>query len=262
MKNWIVTKIRAALKAGKPSIGSWMQIPSASVAEIMGNAGYDWIAVDLEHGGFPSEILPDIFRALELGGTSPFARVAQCHPKDIKQALDAGAQGIILPMIESKEQLEDAIAWVYYPPRGRRGVGYSRANVFGKNLSSYIQNNAGDILIVAQIEHVKAVQELDDILSVKFLDAIMVGPYDLSGSMGLTAEFEHPEYLQVMEAINEKAKSHQIPMGLHIVQPDKRLLKEKVKQGYQFVAFGTDAVFLYNAAECPEINNDDEINSF
>lgn len=255
MKNWTVTKIKAALKTGKPSIGSWMQVPSASVAEIMGNAGYDWIAVDLEHGSFPSEILPDIFRALELGGTSPFARVAQCHPKDIKQALDAGAQGIILPMIESKEQLEDAIAWAYYPPRGRRGVGYSRANVFGKNLSSYIQNNADDILIVAQIEHVKAVQELDDILSVKFLDAIMVGPYDLSGSMDLTAQFKHPDFLHVMNTIFHKAKEHDIPMGLHIVQPDREVLKTKIFEGYQFIAYGIDAVFLYRSAEQPNYLN-------
>ena len=251
MENWTISKIKELLSSGKPSIGSWMQIPNTSVAEIMGNAGYDWVAVDLEHGCFSQEILPDIFRALELGGTSPFARVAQSHPKDIKQALDAGAQGLILPMVESKKQLEEAIAWSYYPPRGKRGVGYSRASAFGKKLHSYIQHKSSNIIIVAQIEHIKAVQDLDNILSVELLDAIMVGPYDLSGSMGLTAQFEHPEYLRALETIDKKTKSYQVPMGLHIVQPDKRLLKEKVKQGYQFIAFGTDAVFLYNAADCP-----------
>ena len=252
MENWTISKIKEALKSGQPSIGSWMQIPNTSVAEIMGDAGYDWVAVDLEHGCFSQEILPDVFRALELGGTSPFARVAQSHPTDIKQALDAGAQGLILPMVESKKQLEEAIAWSYYPPRGKRGVGYSRASAFGKKLHSYIQHKSSNIIIVAQIEHIKAVQDLDNILSVELLDAIMVGPYDLSGSMGLTAQFEHPEYLQTVETIVEKAKSYQVPMGLHIVQPDNRLLQEKVRQGYQFIAFGTDAVFLYNAAECPK----------
>ena len=251
----MINTILKKLKNGEPTIGTWMQISSPDVAEILGKAGYDWVAVDLEHGAFSRQILPDIFRALELGGTLPIARVAQCSPQNIKEALDAGAQGIILPMIESKAQLEDGISWSYYPPKGRRGVGYSRANVFGKNLSSYIQSNAGDILIVAQIEHVKAVQELDDILSVKFLDAIMVGPYDLSGSMDLTTQFEHPDFLHVMDTIFHKAKEHDIPMGLHIVQPDREILKSKIVEGYQFIAYGIDAVFLYRSAEQPNYLN-------
>ncbi len=252
MRVWKTTKIKKALRSGKASIGSWMQIPNASVAEIMGDAGYDWVAVDLEHGGFSQEIIQDIFRALELGGTSPFARVAQCSAKDIKQALDAGAQGIILPMIEVREQLEQAISWGNYPPRGTRGVGYSRANMFGKKLNSYVQNEAQQIVVVAQIEHIRAVQNLDSILSVKLLDAIMVGPYDLSGSMNITGQFEHPDFLRVIKAIHDKTNKYQIPMGLHIVQPDKAVLHEKMKQGYQLIAYGTDAVFLYNAAECPD----------
>jgi 2-dehydro-3-deoxyglucarate aldolase len=230
-----VTHIKAALQQGTPSIGSWMQIPSTSVAEIMGQAGYDWVAVDLEHGNFSCETMPDIFRALELGGTIPLARVAQCHPKDIKQALDAGAQGVILPMVESKEQLEDAISWSFYPPRGRRGVGYSRANGFGKNFDFYVQNKAEDLLIVAQIEHIKVIQNLEDILSVKFLDAIMVGPYDLSGSMNLTAQFQHPDFLNAMYTISYKAKQYNIPMGTHIVQPDKVHLQAKLSEGYRII---------------------------
>ena len=247
MTNTILKK----LQNGDHTIGTWLQISSPDVAEILGNAGYDWVAVDLEHGGFSRSILKDIFRALELNHTIPIARVAQCSQQNIKEALDAGAQGIILPMIENKSQLEDGISWSYFPPRGTRGVGYSRANLFGKKIDEYVQNFRSKVLIVAQIEHINAVQNLEEILSVKGLDAIMVGPYDLSGSMGITSQFDHPDFISTLDDICKKAKQYSIPMGLHIVQPDEELLEEKIKQGYQFIAYGIDAVFLYNAAQNP-----------
>lgn len=243
--------IRQKLEAGSVSIGSWMQIPSADVAEIMGKAGFDWIVVDLEHGAFSRHTLPDILRALELGGTIPLARVAQPRQKDIKSALDAGAKGIILPMIESAQQLEEAISWACYPPKGTRGVGYCRANLYGKEFDPYVAGPANEILIVAQIENAAALQDLNAILAVKPLDAIIVGPYDLSASMNLTAQFEHPKFEEAMRDIHGKAKNASVPMGLHIVQPDREVLNEKIEAGYQFIAYGTDAVFLWQGAEFP-----------
>ena len=133
-----IYKIRKKLNNDKYSIGSWMQIPHASVAEIMGCLGYDWVAVDMEHGAISLHQLPDLFRALELGNTLPLVRVAQGTEKDCKQALDAGAGGVIVPMIGSADQLKkvrDATRW---PPAGRRGVAFSRANVFGKYFNEYI----------------------------------------------------------------------------------------------------------------------------
>ena len=126
-----INSIRQSLAANQPSVGSWMQIPHASVAEIMGQAGYDWVAVDMEHGTISVHQLPDLFRALELGDTLPLVRLAHGNPKDCKQALDAGAGGVIVPMVESASQLitvRDACRW---PPSGTRGVGFSRANLFG-----------------------------------------------------------------------------------------------------------------------------------
>ena len=226
-----------------------MQIPSTDVAEILGAVGYDWIAVDLEHGAFSNEKLSDVFRAINLYETIPMARVAQCHPKDIKRALDSGARGIILPMIESRKQLEKCISWANYPPGGTRGIGYSRANLFGSRFESYMTKIADDLVIVAQIEHWNAVNAIDEILSVHGLDAIMVGPYDLSGSMGIAGQFDHPDFIRVMDEIVKKAKESNIPMGTHIVQPDTQLLNDRINAGYQFIAYGIDAVFLQNAAQ-------------
>ncbi len=246
-------RIRQKLSNGQTTIGTWLQLPSSDVAEIMGKAGYDWVAVDLEHGLFSNHKLPDVFRAIECGGAVPMVRLAHCHPKDIKHALDAGAKGLIFPMIEDAQQLENAISWAHYPPRGARGVGYSRANLYGKNFDDYIHNRSGEILIVAMIEHMNAVTNLDDILKVVGLDSIMVGPYDLSGSMNLTGQFDHPVFLDTMDEIFQKTKVNNVPMGLHIVQPDQQLLNNKIQAGYQFIAYGIDAVFLYNSATKPEI---------
>jgi 2-dehydro-3-deoxyglucarate aldolase len=248
----MIYRIRKKLRSGKPSLGSWMQIPNSSVAEIMGRASYAWVAVDLEHGAFSRHILPDIFLALENGGALPIARVAQSLPKDVKQALDAGARGLILPMIESEKQLKTAIDSAFYPPNGTRGVGYCRANLFGKHFDEYSQQS-NDILIVAQIEHIRAVENLERILSVDKLDAIIIGPYDLSGSMNLTAQFDHPEFVKVFEDILNTAKNSKVPAGLHIVQPDKETLKSRISQGFQFIAYGTDAVFLYSSSVRPTI---------
>jgi 2-dehydro-3-deoxyglucarate aldolase len=244
-------KIKERLKNGEVVIGSWMQLPYGSVAEIMGEGGFDWVAVDMEHGSISVEALPDLFRALELHGTTSFARVAQGTCKDIKQVLDAGCRGIIVPMVETREQVEQAVAWAKYPPQGIRGVGYSRANLFGKSFTSYFNEINQQITVVAQIESIQAVRNLESILSVPGLDALMIGPYDLSASMGLTGQFNHPEYQQALQTYESVARRLRVPLGLHIVQPDEGLLREKIAAGYQFIAYGIDAVFLYKNAFNP-----------
>jgi len=248
-----MTAIKEKLKQGLPVIGSWLQLPSVYVAEIIGQAGYDWAAIDLEHGLFPNDMLPQLFNALEKGDTVPFARVAQAHPKDIKHALDAGAKGLIFPMIFSGRELQDAVSWACYPPYGTRGVGYSHANKYGREFDKFVPDSSKELIIIAQIEHIRAVEALDEILIVDGLDGIIVGPYDLSASMNLTGKFDHPEFMKVIEEINNKAGEYKKPMGLHIVQPDPDLLCQKIDEGYQFIAYGVDAVFLYRSAECPDM---------
>ena len=246
-----VLEIRTKLRRGDCSIGSWMQIPHASVAEIMGWAGYDWVAVDMEHGSVSVHQLPDLFRALELGNTLPLARVASGQPQDCKQALDAGAGGIIVPMIESAAQLiavRDACRW---PPAGTRGVGFSRANLFGKRFEAYTEE-AQAPLLVAMIENVTAVDDLSSILRVEGLDAILIGPYDLSASTDMTGAFNRPEFLAVMDRILSACRSYGVPCGIHVVLPDMAMLQTRINQGYRFIAYSIDAVFLNNAAAFPK----------
>lgn len=246
--------IRQSLASNTLSLGSWIQIPHSSVAEIMGQAGYDWIAVDMEHGAISVHQLPDLFRALELGGTLPLARLAQGQSKDCKQALDAGAGGVIVPMVESAEALKavrDACKW---PPSGTRGVGFSRANLFGKHFESY-REEAQNPLLVAMIEHVRAVDCLEDILAVDGLDAILIGPYDLSASMGVTGDFESPAFVNVMERVSALCIKSKIPCGIHVVTPDIDLLRKRVEQGYKFIAYSIDSVFLNTSCISPKVNS-------
>ena len=249
--------IRKKLQNGQVSIGTWQQIPHASISEILGHAGYDWVAVDMEHGSISIDQLPNLFRALELADTLPLARIAESKSKDCKQALDAGAGGIIAPMIESASQLNrirDACRW---PPAGQRGVGFSRANLFGKHFDEYIEE-AQSPLLIAQIEHIRSVGNLEEILQVEGLDAIMIGPYDLSASMGFTAQFEHKEFRNAMNRIISLCDKHNIPCGDHVVEPNLEKIKMRIDEGYRFIAYGTDAVFLYHSAINPMQKISDE----
>jgi len=243
-------QIRRSLGSGGVSIGSWIQLPSASVAEIMGQAGYDWIAVDLEHGAISLHQLPDLFRALELGGTLPMARLSEGSPTACKQALDAGAGGVIVPMVESAEQLAGTVAACRWPPAGIRGVGFSRANLFGRRFEAY-SAEAQAPLLVAMIEHSRAVERIDEILQVDGLDAILIGPYDLSASLGLTGQFDAPEFVTTMDRIRVQCAARSVPCGVHVVQPEPVMLKLRLQEGYRFLAYAIDSVFLTKSSGNP-----------
>jgi len=245
-----IQQIRDTMKQGKASIGSWMQIGNSSIAEIMGCAGYDWIAVDMEHGSLSTSQLPDLFRSLELNNTLPLVRLSMGHFAEAKYALDAGAGGIIIPMVESAQQLQTMISHSTWPPSGIRGVGFSRANLYGKNFNNY-REEARQPFIVAQIEHINAVNDIENILKVPGLDAIIIGPYDLSASMGIVAQFDHPDFAAALNRILKGCEKMKKPAGLHIVDPDPDQLAARINEGYQFIAYSIDSVFMRVAAQNP-----------
>lgn len=243
-----IDSIRAKIQRQEASIGTWMQIPHPSIAEIIGASGFDWVAVDLEHGSICENQLPDIFRALELGDTLPMVRLAQGTAKECKQSLDAGAGGVIVPMVNDAEQLGEVSSACRWPPSGIRGVGFSRANLFGKYFDQY-KAEAQSPLMVAMIENIQAIDNLEDILKVPNLDAIFIGPYDLSASMKMIGEFESEEFRRVLKHIHSLARKQSIACGMHVVMPDKEQLIKCIDEGNHFVAYSIDSVFLAHAAE-------------
>jgi 2-dehydro-3-deoxyglucarate aldolase len=243
-----IQAIRKKLSTNKVTVGSWMQIPDSSLAEIIGQMGFDWVAVDLEHGSIDLAKLPDIFRALELGNTLPIVRLAHGDEKDCKHALDAGASGVIIPMVNNSEKLKNVIDYCKWPPSGKRGIAFSRANLFGYNFESY-KREAQKPLIIAMIEDLTAVQNLNSILSVKGLDAILIGPYDLSASIGDIANFSSPVYVKTKSKILKLSKKYNIPAGIHIVEPTKLKVSSARKEGYQFIACSMDSVMIRHSAQ-------------
>jgi len=244
----LVKAIRKKLSTNKQSIGSWIQLPNSSLAEIIGQMGFEWVAVDMEHGAISVSQLPDIFRALELGNTLPFARLAQGEEKDCKQALDAGAAGLIIPMVDNADKLKKIINFCKWPPSGQRGVAFSRANVFGHKFDSY-KIEAQAPIIVAMIEDIVAVENLESILSVKGLDAILIGPYDLSASMGIVGKFSDPKFKKITQLILKQSKKYKVSSGIHIVEPTRLDINNIKKQGYQFIACAMDTIMIRNSSK-------------
>ena len=154
-------------------------------------------------------------------------------------------------MISSAAQLQAIISECHWPPRGRRGVGFQRANVFGKFFDAYLDESQ-EALVIAQIEHIDAVNNLESIVAVEGLDAIMVGPYELSASLGITGDFENKKYLETLSQILAVCAKHKMPCGMHVVQPDTKMLEQRIREGYTFIAYGVDTVFLNDGAAAPK----------
>lgn len=255
------SEIRKNIRNGVISPGTWLQLSSPDVAEIMARMGYDWVVVDLENGALSRVSLPDMFRAIECGGALPIARPASASCENIRAALDCGARGLILPKIETRAQLDAAIQAAMYPggrefSAGTRGVCLARANGYGLELVEHFDPESGlgrDIVIVAEIEHINAMKEIDEILAHPRLDAYMVCRYDFSASMGMIGDFSNPEFLAVQESIRTKAAAHRVPAGFHVLSPNQDELAQRAREGYTFLAYGMDAIFLMSAARLPEI---------
>jgi len=250
-----VKVIRTLLSSGQISMGTWQQIGSPEISECLGRSGYDWVNVDLEHGSISPHELPNIFRAIELGDTLPLARITVPDPMQAKQVMEAGAGGVIIPDVRSRKQLEDVKAAIRWAPAGTRGCGYNRANCYGKDFYEYKDGLSQAPLIIPMIEHVDAVQDLENILSVK-VDAVMIGPYDLSSSLGITGEFDKPIYKHTLDKFIKYCSENNIPMGYHIpgtehTKEPYRELQERILEGYRFISYSGDILFLNKYCKNP-----------
>ena len=247
-----MNKLKKSLKENKITYGTWIQIPHPSIVEIIATVSQDsnscrkfeWICVDMEHGSIDIESMTNLIRTIEKYDLVPVVRIPKNDYVWIHRALDAGAKGLIIPMIKTAKEAEQAVTEALYPPLGKRSFGYSRANVYGKDFNSYIKTANDEISIIIQIEHIDAIEQLDFILNVPGIDATFIGPYDLSGSMGVSGDFESDEYSDALSFYISRSDSNSIPKGIHIVRPTDEQIKFTANVGYKMIAVGTDAVFL------------------
>lgn len=239
--------LKEKLQHRELSIGSWITIGHSSIAEIVVKAGFEWLTIDMEHSAITLSEAQQLIQVIELAGSTPLVRVAENNPTIIKRIMDAGAHGIIVPMINSREAAQAAVAAVRYPPEGKRGVGLGRAQGYGVEFERYKAWLKTSSVIIAQIEHIEAVEHLDEILSVDGLDCLFVGPYDLSGSLGAPGEFGHPEMKRALKKIQESARQKGIAVGIHVIPPDPQELVRRAGEGFTLLAFSLDALFLAEA---------------
>lgn len=229
------------LNTKKISIGAWMQISSPSIAGILASKKFDWVVVDLEHGEFNDVNLSSIFNAIENFNKLPFVRVSNKETDKIPNLLDLGAKGILVPKIETKNELEKIIKQIYFPPYGNRGISLCRANSFGNYFDDYYNNSINN-LIIPMIETKKGLENLNEILSIKHVKSIFIGPYDLRNSLGIK-KF-NAKFNKIILSIVKKVKKHKKTCGIHCVKNSKVELKKYIKQGFNPIAFSTDALMI------------------
>jgi 2-keto-3-deoxy-L-rhamnonate aldolase RhmA len=243
-----VNPVKKALSDRTITLGSWIQLGHPGIAEVLADTGFDWIAVDCEHTDIEIERFANIARGMYGRGPVPFARVKKNETMAIRQVLDAGAQGIIVPFVNTAEDARKAVAAAKYPPEGIRGFGFCRANDWGSNFAEYVQHANHDVAVVVMIESKEAVENIKKILLVEGIDGVFVGPYDMSGSYGVIGQTSHPTLIEACDTVVKACKQAGKAAGLHVVLPSTSAIERAISDGFTFIALGMDTVFLDQGA--------------
>ncbi len=241
--------MKQALKEGKVQLGAgFWQFRSPEVARIYAAAGLNWAFIDTEHGGFDLETIQDICRVANLAGLCPLVRVGDLQYSLVARALDCGAMGVVFPRVESPELLATAVSWTKFPPVGIRGFGLNTMSVNYEPLSmpEIIDQINADTMVVMQVETQRAIDRLEELLSVPGIDAVMVGPADLSISLGVPGEFEHPKLVAAMETIRDTCIRKGVAPGTQT--RSLKLAKFWRERGMRFLGCSNETVMLQDRA--------------
>lgn len=244
-------ELKERLMRRQTVLGSWITLAHPSIPEIMANAGFDFLVIDMEHSVIELSDAQRLIQSIEAQGIVPFVRIGEINSNLIKRVLDAGACGIIAPLVKNAEDVKKVVQASYYPPKGGRGVGLARAQKYGFGFESYKIRQKDEIIIVALIEHIQAIENLESILEVQDLDATMIGPYDLSGSLGFPGEYDRPEVKSAIKRYEQICNNKKKAMGFHIVKPEAERTAQYIKKGYSFVVVGLDTLYL--GLKCQEV---------
>ncbi len=242
-----VNPVKKALQAGKAVFGPFQGIGSVAVSEILSSKGFDWILVDMEHGQIDLETAGDLFAAIKRGGCSALARVPGNDQATIKRVLDAGAEGIMIPLVNTKEEAERAVKNCLYPPQGVRGLGPGRASMYGLNMIEYAKSANAEVLVMLQAEHIDAVSRIEEILKIPGIDMLFVGPFDLACSMGHMDNPTHPAVEAAIARLLEASLNAGVIPGIFCMGAESAIRRSR--QGFKFMALGLDSLYLNAGAE-------------
>ncbi|MCL2664953.1 MAG: aldolase/citrate lyase family protein [Defluviitaleaceae bacterium] len=248
MINRPIDKLNIKLKYGTPIIGTHVSLAEHCITEVMGETGFEFVWIDWEHSAMDRRDVQNHLIAARAAGIAAFVRVPWNDPVLVKPILEMGPDGVVFPMIRTAEEARAAVASCLYPPKGIRGYGPRRANNYGAmSGDEYLRQVETSFWKIMQIEHVDAVKNLDEILTVDGVDTIVVGPNDLSGSAGLLTQTRHPEVLALLDEIAEKCRDHKKPFGVSLGFA-KETIEDWKRRGCAWIACGGDTGYLYEGA--------------
>ena len=236
---------RTRLRRGDALMGTLVSLPSLETAEVLADAGFDWFFVDLEHTPMG---VPEAQAILQTVGEK-VACVLRIPLNDeiwVKKALDTGAPAIMVPQVNTADDARRVVRYCKYPLLGMRSVSGARANRYGVKLAEYLQRANDEIAVVIQCEHIRAVENIEAIIAVEGLDAVFIGPYDLSASMGLIGQPGHPDVQAAIERVRQACQAHKMPLG--IFAGSAEIGKNYLKQGFTLVAASGDTLMLGQVA--------------
>lgn len=243
----IVPDFRARLRSTDFLLGTWVTLLDPVAAELLAGSGFDFLVADGEHGPLGTDDLVAILIATRAAGVPVLARVGANEPVRIMHALDSGASGVVVPQIRTVADAERAVAWCRYPPLGLRGIAPRRASEYGRHTADYLAAANELVTCCIQIETREALDDLDAILSVPGVDALLIGPNDLSAALGHTGDLGHPEVEAAITRVLERAVAHGVPAG--IWTPSTTMTKARRAQGFRFTTVGADYGFMLAAAD-------------
>jgi len=241
--------LKSKLKSKKVLFGSWITIPDINIIEIFTSFNFDWLCIDIEHTSISLNQINKLVTLIESKNIIPLVRIGEKNNNLIKRIMDCGAHGIIVADVRSHKEAKDIIDAVKYPPVGKRGVGLYKAQKYGKEFEKYQKWLKNQCFIIPQIEHYESINNLEEIINLKDIDGIMVGPYDLSGSLGKPGKFNDKKYLNCLEKINKIVKKSNKYLGIHSVSSKPEDCNKFINKGYNFIACSLDTIFLMNNIE-------------
>ena len=238
-------QFKSRLAAGEQLLGTMITLPTPAVAEILADAGFDWFFIDGEHGPLGTTEILGILQAVS-HKVACIVRVPEAAEVPIKKVLDIGAHGIIVPQVNTVEQAANVVKWAKYAPEGERGVGLARAHGYGATFADYLKTANDEVTVIVQAEHKTAVENLEQIVKVLGIDAIQLGPYDLSASMGKMGQIEDPEVVAALEKIYSVSKAANLPVGCFGVS--SKHVQKDIDRGSTLICAGVDTIFLAGGA--------------
>jgi 4-hydroxy-2-oxoheptanedioate aldolase len=240
-------RLREIWRGGGAALNGWLAIPNSFSAETMAHQGWDTLTIDLQHGVVDYQAMVTMLQAISTTPTVPLVRVPWLEPGIIMKSLDAGAYGVICPMVNTREDAQKLVAYTHYAPRGTRSFGPVRALLYGG--ADYPQHANDTIVAFAMIETAQALDNLDDILSVEGLDAIYIGPSDLSLALGCKPTFDDldPKAAEAVDHILARAKAHGVTAAIHNGTPEAALAR--IAKGFQLVTVSSDARLMAAGAQ-------------